>query len=141
MRGTPSGCASSPARWATKSRFDWPGLRRSQRRKLGLEGRITVPRWAPLAVRVCIGNVTIRPGSENLAVKMGIGNLTIRAALETVGAVSMRTRIGDASVRGHGRTAESKRRMLGSEFEWTGGEGAADIDAGLRIGNAQIVLE
>ena len=53
------------------------GLRRGQRRKLGLEGRITVPRWAPLAVRVGIGDVDIRAGSKDLAVSMGIGDLTI----------------------------------------------------------------
>lgn len=117
------------------------GLRRSQRRKLGLEGRITVPRWAPLAVRVGIGDVEISAGDEDLAVSMGIGDLTIRVPRETVATVAMATRIGDASLRGAVYVEGRRRMLIGAKLRWQDGEGSAAIDVGLRIGDAQVFLD
>lgn len=117
------------------------GLRRSQRRKLGLDGRITVPRWAPLDVRVGIGDVTILAGEKDLAVNMGIGDLTIRAPRETVGSVVMGTRIGDASIHGDVQAEGGRRMLVGSKLRWRDGEGEAAIDVGLRIGDAKVVFE
>ena len=118
------------------------GLRRSRLRKLSLEGRITVPRWAPLTVRMGVGEVTIRAGDKDLAVDMGIGVLAVRAPKDAVGHVAMGTRIGDVSLRGGGTRAEARRRMLvGATLEWAEGEGDASIDVGLRIGEVEVVLE
>ena len=118
------------------------GLRRSLWRKLGVRGRISVPRWAPLEVRIGIGDVEIHAGDKDLAVSMKIGDLTIHAPRETVASVTMDTGIGDASIHGAGVAAEGRRRMLvGAKLRWTEGEGEADIDVGLRIGDAQVILE
>ncbi|MCP3956700.1 MAG: hypothetical protein GY719_02490 [bacterium] len=118
------------------------GLRRSQRRKLGIEGRITVPRWAPLRVDLGIGDVEIHAGDEDLAVRMKIGDLTVHAPREAVASVAVATRIGDASVHGGGVDADERRPMLiGARSRWDGGEGDAVIDVGLKIGDAQVVLE
>ena len=118
------------------------GLRRSKRRKLGVEGHILVPRWAPLEVNVGIGDVDIHAGDEDLSVRMKIGDLTVHAPREAVSTVAVATRIGDASVSGVRYGADERRRMLiGARALWDGGEGDAVIDVGLKIGDAQVHLK
>jgi hypothetical protein len=117
------------------------GLPKRKLRKLGLEGRVTVPRWAPLAVQMGIGEVDIEAGEKGLAVAMGIGDLTIRAPARAVGTVRMATSIGDASLRGEHHVEGRRRRLLGATVDWKDGPGPVDIIAELRIGDATVVLE
>ena len=118
------------------------GLSKFKLRKLNLHGRVEVPRWSPLAVKIGIGEVDIRTDTENLTVQMGIGDLTIRVPEERIASVSIGTRIGDASVRGTRGYFEGGRRMLiGSRVHWDEGDGTARIEVGLKIGDAKVVLE
>jgi hypothetical protein len=100
-----------------------------------------VPREAPLELRVGIGEIDVRSGDESLKVVMGIGDLEIRAPLERVRSVRVVTRLGDASLRGGVRHEGRRRMLLGAAVAWSEGEGAADIDVGLRIGDASVVLD
>ncbi len=117
------------------------GLPKRKLRKLGLEGRVTVPRWAPLAVQMGVGEVDIDAGVKSLAVAMGIGDLTIRVPSAAVGSVRMATRIGDASLRGERLLEGERRRLLGATVKWDEGPGSIDITAELKIGDATVVLE
>ena len=118
------------------------GLPKWKMRKLQLEGRVEVPKWSPLTVRVGIGDVDIHSDAENLSVAMGIGDLTVRVPQDNVGKVSIGTRIGDASLWRADGYHEGKRRMLiGARVHWLEGAGDAVIDVGLRIGDAKVVLE
>lgn len=117
------------------------GLPKWKLRKLSLNGHVRVPRWAPLAVRVGVGEVTIYPGDDDLEVRMGIGDLTITVAEGAVRTVRIATRIGDASLGGKQPVAGHRRLLLGARLDWTAGTGAAQIDVGLKIGDAKVVLE
>ena len=118
------------------------GLSRRRLGRLGVRGRIPVPRWSPMRVRVGIGDVDIHTGNKDLSVRMGIGDLTIHAPKSEIGSVVMKTRIGDASVRQSGKRTEGKRRMLiGARIHWLEGAGSSHIAVGLRIGDARVILE
>lgn len=118
------------------------GLPKWKMRKLELDGRVEVPKWSPLSVRVGVGTVDITSDAEDLSVAMGIGDLTVRVPQQNVGSVSIGTRIGDASLwRTDGRHAGKRRMLIGARVEWSGGTGNAIIDVGLRIGDAKVVLE
>jgi len=117
------------------------GLPKWKLRKLRLDGAVTVPSRAPLAVEVGIGDVDIWAGERDLAVRMGIGDLTVHVAPEQVRSVRAATRIGDAGVRGAEQAEGRRRFLLGAVLDWTGGEGAIDIALALRIGDAAVVLE
>lgn len=119
------------------------GLSKWKLRKLRLDGQVWVPRWSPLTVKVGIGDVDIRSDAEDLVVAMGIGDLTVRVPRESVGAVKMGVRIGDASVsRLGGDRIDGRRRMLlGARINWVDGEGDSSITVGLKIGDAKVVLE
>ena len=117
------------------------GLPKWKLRRLELGGEVTVPRWAPLEVRIGIGDVEIHSGGEDLTVEMGIGELTVRAPRASVGTVRVATRIGDASLAGAVEREGRRRRLLGARIDWRQGEGAADIAVGLKIGDASVVLE
>ncbi len=119
------------------------GLPKYKLRRLHLDGRIQVPRWSPLTVRVGIGDVDIRVDAKDLLVEMGIGDLHIIVPAASVGTVQMSTRIGDASVsRSSGPSIKTRRRLLlGARVNWTDGDGDATISVGLKIGDAKVVLE
>jgi hypothetical protein len=117
------------------------GLPKWKLRKLRLAGRVVVPRWAPLEVRLGIGEADVWAGDEDLTVVMGIGNLTVHAPRDRVGSVRARTRIGDASLAGHVRRAGARRMLIGAAVTWSEGTGPVDIDVGLRIGDASVVLD
>jgi hypothetical protein len=117
------------------------GLPKWKLRKLQLDGTVTVPRWAPLEVRVGIGDVDIYAGDMDLAVRMGIGDLTITVPEERVGSVHAATRIGDASLRGVAPREGRRRMLIGATVDWTEGSGPIDIAVGLKIGDASVVLE
>ncbi len=118
------------------------GLSKWKLRKLELDGRVEVPRWSPLAVRIGIGDVEIRSGAKDLSVTMGIGDLTIRAPESQVASVGVRTKIGDASVTVADDHMEGRRKaLLGAKLYWFEGEGTARIEVGLKIGDAKVVLE
>jgi hypothetical protein len=119
------------------------GLPKYKMRKLRLDGRVQVPRWSPLTVKVGIGDVDIYSDAKDLLVEMGIGDLTVRVPSDSVGTVQVATRIGDATVSvSDGPSIHTKRRMLvGARVNWTDGEGDATISVGLKIGDAKVVLE
>jgi hypothetical protein len=118
------------------------GLPKWKMRRLQLEGKVTVPQWSPLTVRMGIGEVDIRSAAESLDVAMGIGDLTVRVPHEIVGNVRVGTRIGDASIREpDGYTAGKRRMLVGARLEWAEGSGTAQVSVGLRIGDARVVLE
>lgn len=117
------------------------GLPKWKQRKLSIAGRVTVPRWAPLAVQIGFGDVDIAAGENGLVVAMGIGDLTIRVPAEAVGTVRMATRIGDASLRGERVYEGKRRRLLGATLDWRDGPGSAEVAAQLKIGDATVVLE
>lgn len=117
------------------------GLPRWKLRRLRLEGAVEVPRWAPLEMRVGIGDVDVWSGDEDLTVVMGIGDLTVHAPRARIGSVHARARIGDASLAGEVQREGQRRMLIGAAIDWSGGAGAAAIDIGLRIGDATVVLE
>ena len=118
------------------------GLSKWKLRKLNLRGRVEVPRWSPLQVKMGIGEVDIRSDAEDLSVKMGIGDLTVHVPAANVASVQVGTRIGDASMRSDRQHFAGGRRMLiGSRLHWWEGEGSARIEVGLKIGDAKVVLE
>jgi len=117
------------------------GLPKYKMRKLQLDGEVTVPRWAPLEVRVGVGDVDIYAGDRNLAVRMGIGDLTVHVPQDRVRSVRAVTGIGDASVQGAEYRQGRRRMLIGARLNWADGEGAIDIALGLKIGDASVVLE
>lgn len=117
------------------------GLPKWKLRKLELDGRVTVPRWAPLEVKVGVGDVEIYAGDRDLAVKMGIGELTVHVAEEKVASVRAATRIGDASLSGALSRAGRRRMLVGASIDWHEGRGQIHIALGLNIGDASVVLE
>lgn len=117
------------------------GLPKWKLRRLQLDGRIEFPRWAPLAVRVGVGDVDIRSGDQDLTVRMGIGDLTVYAPQELVGSVVGRTGIGDASLRAETFLEGKRKKLVGAKFDWHEGQGEVDIAVGLKIGDARVVLE
>ena len=119
------------------------GLSSRKMRKLDIDSRIVVPRWAPVEVRMGIGDLDIETsGDEDLVVAMRIGELTIRAPKEKVSAVDLGVGIGDAWVQGENVDVEGKRRkLLGARAQWESGEGTTRIAAHLGIGDVGVVLE
>jgi hypothetical protein len=131
-----------PVRTADGLEVRMAGLSMRTLRRLQVTGTVRVPRGSPLDVKIGIGDVDIRAGGEDLSVRMGIGDLTVSVPEEQVGAVSMRTRIGDAGIVFGGRHVPGRRRMLiGAKVRWAEGGGDARIDVGLRIGDARVRLE
>lgn len=119
------------------------GLSARKARKLEVEGRIVVPRWAPLEVRMGIGDLEIdTSGEKDLTVGMRIGDLKIHVPRQQVSSVDLSVGIGDAGIRGGGVDVEAKRRkLLGARARWESGEGEAHIAAHLGIGDVGVVLE
>lgn len=118
------------------------GLSRWKLRKLHLTGRIGVPRWSPLTVRIGVGDVDIHTAGQDLAVRMGIGDLTVHVPGAAVADVEMATRIGDTSLTEGGATSEGARRLLlGSRTRWSDGRGGAHVTVTLEIGDAEVVLD
>lgn len=117
------------------------GLPKWKLRKLQLDGVVTVPDWAPLAVHVGVGDVEIHAGRRDLGVRMGIGDLTIHVPQDRVRSVRAATGIGDASLHGAIQREGTRRRLLGARLDWAEGSGSVDIALGLRIGDARVVLE
>lgn len=119
------------------------GLSARKMRKLEVEGRIIVPRWAPLEVRMGIGELNIETsGEKDLRVDMRIGELIIHVPKEQVSSVELGVGIGDAWVEGEGVDIEGKRRkLLGARARWEPHNGEARIAAHLGIGDLGVVLE
>ena len=118
------------------------GLRKGTLRRMGVDGRVVVPRSSPLSMKVGIGDVDVDAGPEDVSVRMGIGDLTVRAPHSAVGSVKVGTRIGDASIRRTGDYMPGKRRMLiGAKLRWNDGPGSSRIELGLRIGDSKVILE
>jgi len=68
-------------------------------RKLEVDGRIVVPRWAPLDVRMGIGELDIDiSGEADLQVGMRIGDLKVHVPKERVSTVELSVGIGDVGV-------------------------------------------
>ncbi len=145
---TPSRCEKArkkleiePRRTGRGLEIHMTGLSRSLLRKMSIEGHVSLPADSPLVAQIGIGDVEIRSGVKDLTVAMGIGDLTIHAPVSAIGSVSVKTRIGDASVRAGG-AVESKRRMLiGARARWEGGGGPSKIEVGLEIGDATVTLD
>ena len=119
------------------------GLSSRKMSKLDIDSKIVVPRWAPVEVRMGIGDLDIETsGDKDLVVGMRIGELTIHVPKEKVSAVDLGVRIGDAWVQGDDVDVESKRRkLMGARARWESGEGDARIAAKLGIGDVGVVLE
>ena len=119
------------------------GLSARKARKLEVDGRIVVPRWAPLEVRMGIGDLEIdTSGEKDLTVAMRIGDLKIRVPRQRFSSVDLSVGIGDAGIRGGGVDVEAKRRkLLGARARWASGDGEAHIAAHLGIGDVGVVLE
>ncbi len=119
------------------------GLSVRKMRKLEVDGRIEVPSWAPLEVRMGIGDLDIEAsGDHDLQVSMRIGELTIHVPREQVSSVELGAGIGDAWVRGKGvRVDGERRKLLGARARWDSGDGEARIAAHLGIGDVGVVLE
>ncbi|HVS64869.1 MAG TPA: hypothetical protein VMT85_15350 [Thermoanaerobaculia bacterium] len=131
-----------PVRTAEGLEVRMSGLSLRILRRVGVTGRVLVPRWSPLTVDVGIGEVDIQAGDEDLSVRMKIGEITVRVPEEHVHSVSMRTRIGDAGIVLPDRHLEGRRRMLiGARAEWAEGGGDSRVDVKLRIGEARVRLE
>jgi predicted membrane protein len=119
------------------------GLSVRKMRKLEVDGRIVVPRWAPLEVRMGIGELNIDvSGEANLGVRMRIGDLKIHVAEKQVSTVDLSVGIGDAGISGEVVDVETTRRkLLGARARWESGNGDVHIAAHLGIGDVGVVLE
>lgn len=119
------------------------GLSTRKMRKLEVYGRIVVPRWAPLDVRMGIGDLDIDiSGEADLEVGMRIGDLKVHVPKQRVSAVDLSVGIGDVGIRGEGVEVESKRRrLLGARARWESGNGDCHIAAHLGIGDLGVALE
>jgi hypothetical protein len=119
------------------------GLSSRKMRKLDIDSRIIVPRWAPVEVRMGIGDLDIETsGDKDLVVGMRIGELTIHVPKEKISTVDLGVGIGDAWVQGQDVHVEGQRRkLLGARARWESGEGATRIVAHLGIGDVGVVLE
>ena len=123
-------------------RVELAGLSTWSLERLDLKGRVVYPRWAPLSLRLGIGVAELATGERDVEVTMGIGELSIRSPRQAVGKVAMRTRIGDATLRGGDGDERARRPLLvGAKLEWSEGAGPAEIRARLGIGDARVVLE
>jgi hypothetical protein len=130
-----------PRRTASGLEVRMKGLSRRWLRKIGVTGSVRVPRSSPLDIDIGIGDVDIVSGDEDLRVDMGIGDLSVEAPGERVGAVTVRTKIGDASLTTAGESRPGKRVMLvGARVRWQEGQGPSTIEVGLRIGDARVRL-
>jgi hypothetical protein len=130
-----------PVRTADGLEVRMSGLSMRILKRVNVTGRVLVPRWSPLDVQIGIGDVDIAAGEKDVSVRMGIGDLTVRVPEEHTGAVSLRTRIGDAGIVFPGRRMDGKRKMLiGARARWQG-DGDARVDVRLRIGDARVSVE
>ena len=119
------------------------GLSARKARKLEVDGRVIVPRWAPLEVRMGIGELDIEAsGEKDLSVGMRIGDLEIHVPERRVSSVDLKVGIGDAGIHGAGVEVETQRRkLLGAKARWESGAGDSHIIAHLGIGDVGVVLE
>lgn len=119
------------------------GLSARKMRKLDVDGRVVVPRWASLEVHMGIGDLDIEASGDNdLLVSMRIGELTIHVPKEQVSSVELGAGIGNAWVRGEGvRIDGERRKLLGARALWESGTGEARIVAHLGIGEVGVVME
>jgi hypothetical protein len=119
------------------------GLSARKARRLEVDGRVIVPRWAPLEVRMGIGDLDIETsGEKDLSVGMRIGDLEIHVPERHVSTVDLRVGIGDVGIRGAGVEVETQRRkLLGAKARWESGPGDSHITAHLGIGDVGVVLE
>ena len=119
------------------------GLSLRRMRKLEVEGRIVVPRWAPLEVRMGIGDLNIDvSGEADLDVGMRIGDLKIHVPEKQVSSVNLSVGIGDAGIRGKDVDVQTVRhKLLGARAQWDAGAGDAHITAHLRIGDVGVALD
>ena len=109
--------------------------------KVGLEGRILVPRWSPLDLRMGFGDVDVEAGNRDVTVAMKIGDLRVTAPRETVASVGVRTRIGDAGISGPADAEGKRPALVGAKSRWGDGPGEAVISVKLGIGDAQVFLD
>jgi len=131
-----------PVRTAEGLEVRMGGLSMRALRRIGVTGRVVVPRWSPLELDVGIGEIALSAGEEDVSVRMGIGEVTVRASAEHFGAVAIRTRIGDAGIVLPGAHLEGRRKMLvGASSQWSEGPGESRIDVRLRIGEATVRLK
>ena len=109
--------------------------------KVGLEGRILFPRWAPLELRMGFGDVDVDAGDKDVTVAMKIGDLTVHADHLNIASAKVGTRIGDAVISGP-IDAEGKRpNLIGAKSNWLQGPGTSVIEVKLGIGDAKIYLD
>ncbi|NHZ73137.1 MAG: hypothetical protein GWP16_01540 [Nitrospirae bacterium] len=119
------------------------GLSLRKMRQFEVDGRIVVPRWAPLEVHMGIGDLNIDvSGEADLDVGMRIGDLQIHVPEQQVSSVNLSVGIGDAGIRGGSVDVQTVRhKLLGARARWDAGDGDAHITARLRVGDVGVALD
>lgn len=145
---TPERCARArktlqiePRRTENGLEIRMVGVRKRLLRRMSIEGRVSLPSDSPLVARIGVGDVDIQAGIEDLSVSMGIGDLTVHVPESAVGSVSVRTGIGDASIRANRKVESKRRKLVGARASLSAGEGTADVTVGLKIGDAKVILD
>ena len=123
-------------------RLELEGLPRWHKSKLEIEGRITVPRSAPLEIDFGVGELEISGHQGDLWVDMGVGEVEASLPRQAVGLVSLDVGVGEAELFGAGSRVEGRRSMLvGSEVYWDEGPGRSRIHIDLGVGKITLRLE
>lgn len=111
-------------------------------RRLQLEGEIRYPTTSPLDLRVGAGDIDVTTGEADVAVRMRVGDLSLQGQRRYVESVTLRTTIGDVSLRTAGAVLEGRRKkLLGSSLAWSEGVGSAHLEAEVSIGVAAVTLD
>jgi hypothetical protein len=109
---------------------------------LELRAEIRVPSSAPLAVEMGIGELNIRDMANDLHVDLGIGEVKVSVPETSAAGVTVDAGIGESDLHGPSRSVRHARPMLvGSHLSWNAGEGRAQIDVSVGIGEAKVYLD
>ena len=106
---------------------------------LSIELRVEVPKALATSVKMGAGELEIRGLERDLDVDMGAGDVTIRMAETAVRSVRLKVGIGETALRSRGER-HSGSGFLGKVLRWRG-QGSADVDVHLGVGDIGVTLE
>ncbi|MDX1501619.1 MAG: hypothetical protein R3325_04585 [Thermoanaerobaculia bacterium] len=109
--------------------------------RLELEAVVWVPRRAALEIEMGVGELRVEGFENDVRIDMGIGEVGVRMAEAVVRSVELDAGIGESRLSGVSpRVRERRSLLIGSELSWDEGEGRAQVEVDLGIGEISVSL-
>jgi len=99
---------------------------------------LTIPAVESLSVKLGVGNLVAILADQDTNVKVGVGNADLTAQLESIGAISLNTGVGDTRVTGTNQQ-NTTRAIVTSKVQ-ASGQGSHPVEVKVGVGNASLDL-